>query len=125
MKQNINLKKLLKDRRLGAIAKNEKPVTDEAGKGKAAQPPAKLAVGKKTDAPVVETPGRDISNTIQNAESSVEKTVDLTDDEQDSLIDDDDNQNLTNFTIDQSYLRRECKTHLDPSSILSAKKTFR
>ena len=42
-----------------------------------------------------------------------------------SLIDDDDKLNLENFTVKEPYLRRECKTHLEPSSILSAKKTFR
>ena len=34
MKQNISLKKMLKDRRLAAVANNEKPVAEEVVKGK-------------------------------------------------------------------------------------------
>ena len=120
MKQNISLKKMLKDRRVATQANNEKPPNEEINaKG-----------GKKVDkvqkpgkaAEVVETPKTDEQ---AEEEKEVEKVVELTDDELDSLIDDDDKLNLENFTVKEPYLRRECKTHLEPSSILSAKKTFR
>lgn len=70
----------------------------------------------------METPKTDEKD---SEDKEIEKVVELTDDEQDSLIDDDDKLNLANFTINEPYLRRECKSHLEPNSILSAKKTFR
>ena len=112
MHQNINIKKMLKDHRLEAehkVDKKDDPVQTK-------EKPAKGKKDAKDKQMVTEEASKEITTEKDAA------PVQLTDDEVDSVITDEDLQ--PNFTRNQACLRKDpFKNILGPNSILSAKRT--